>query len=225
MDLLLCEQTLLIALDDEKGRDTTQWGSEAGLAGALLIDLARLQLVDVDAGGHIAATAAGDAEHELLRDALAAIREASRPRDARGWVSRLPRELRPLRTRVAQGLVRRGVLEERRSRLLGIVPLTRFPEADPAPERELRDRLRAVLLDGDAPAPDEALLVGLLDSLGLVGGLVSRDRRRDARRRAREVAEQGLAGTAVRDAVRATQAAVMTAVTVAATTTATTPPS
>jgi hypothetical protein len=36
---LLLEQTLLIALDDEKGRDTTHWGSDAGLAGALLLDL------------------------------------------------------------------------------------------------------------------------------------------------------------------------------------------
>jgi hypothetical protein len=30
VDLTLAEQVLLIGLDDEHGRDTTQWGSDAG---------------------------------------------------------------------------------------------------------------------------------------------------------------------------------------------------
>jgi hypothetical protein len=200
MDLILAEQLLLIALDDAKGRDTTDWGSDAGLAAALLLDLARLGLVEVDADG-----------------AYSAIRDSSRRRDAKGWVGRLPRELTPLRERIARGLVARGVLSEEHTTRLGILPTTRFPERDPEPERRLRERLHEVLVDGRDPAEEEALLIGLLEPLGLVDSLVPRDRRRAARRRAKAVAEEGVAGSAVRDSVQAVQAAVI-AVTVTTTT-------
>jgi hypothetical protein len=210
--LILAEQTLLIALDDEKGRDTTPLGSDAGLAGALLLDLAGLQLVDSDAGGKIAALDGKQPGHELLRDVHTTIASSSKPRDAKGWVERLPRELGPLRQRVARGLVQRGILSEEHSKSLGILSVTRFPTVDPAPERELRERLRDVLLAEREPTEEEALLVGLLEPLGLIDSIVPTDRRRDARKRAKAVAEQGLTGTAVRDAIRAVQAAVIAAI-------------
>jgi golgi phosphoprotein 3 len=119
--LTLAEQTLLIALDDEKGRDTTRWGSDAGLAGALLLDLARLKLVGTDAGGKIAALAGIPPGHELQRDVYATIASSVKRRDAKGWVERLPRELGPLRQRVARGLVQRGILSEEHSKMLGVL--------------------------------------------------------------------------------------------------------
>ena len=121
MDLTLAEQTLLIALDDEKGRDKTQWGSDPGLAAALLLDLARLELVTVDADRKIVAADGALPGHELLRDAYTTIRGSSRPRKARGWVQRLPRKLKPLRQRLSRGLVQRGILAEQRTKLLGLV--------------------------------------------------------------------------------------------------------
>ena len=220
-DLTLAEQVLLVALDDEKGRDVTQWGSDAGLAAALLLDLARLELVEIDADGKVAALEGPEPPHEPLRAAHAAIGGSARRRDAKGWVSRLPRELKPLRERIARGLVERGILAEQHRRLLGLVPVRRWPAVDAGPEQELRARLRAVLVGGDEPTPQEALLLGLLEPLGLVDGLVERGERRDARRRAKAVAEQGIAGTAVRDSVRAVQSAVTTAVVTAAVTTTT----
>ena len=212
MGLILAEQTLLIALDDEKGRDTTNWGSDAGLAGALLLDLARLELVTADAGGKIAALDGPQPAHDLLRDAYTAIRSSSKPRDAKGWVEHLPRDLKPLRRRLARGLVQRGILSEEHSKMLGVLTTTRFPTIDRAPERDLRERLRDVLLTDREPTEEEALLVGLLEPLGLIDTVVPKDRRKDARKRAKAVAEQGLTGTAVRDAIRAVQAAVIAAI-------------
>lgn len=220
MELVLAEQTLLIALDDAKGRDTTKWAGDAGLAAALLLDLARLGLVEVDGDGKAVAVDGRAPDHAVLRDAHTAIAGADKRRSAESWVSRLPRELKPLRTRLARGLVERGVLAEEHRKLLGLVPTTRFPEADPGPERELRARLREVLVAGREPTEPEALLIGLLEPLELIANVVERDERRAARKRAKEVAEQGIAGSAVRDAVAAVQAAVMTSV-VAASVTAT----
>jgi hypothetical protein len=216
LGLILSEQALLIALDDEKGRDTTDWGSEAGLAAGLLLDLARMDLVRLDGDGRIAADEGRDPGNELLREAHAEIARSARPRSPKSWVGRLPRALKPLRDRLARGLVDRGVLTERHWRMLGIFPTTRFPEADPEPERELRARLLDVLVAGREPTEEEALLVGLLEPLGLLDAVVPRDDRKAARRRAKEIADPGLAGAAVRDSVRALQAAVITAAVVPA---------
>jgi len=209
--LVLAEQTLLIALDDEKGRDTTDWGSDAGLAAALLLDLARLELLEVDADGRLVALDGVSPGHDLVRDAYATIRSSAKRRNAKGWVDRLPRELKPLRQRVARGLVQLGILSEEHSKTLGVLPTTRFPTIDATPERELRERLQGVLVTGREPTEEEALLIGLLEPLGLIDSVVTKDQRRAARKRAKAVAEHGLAGSAVRDSVRAVQAAVIAA--------------
>jgi hypothetical protein len=217
MRLLLAEQVLLLALDDEKGTDRSQWAGEAGLAGALLLDLGERDLLRAGADGKLAAVADTPPEHELLRRVHEIVRGAPDGRTAKAWVDRLQAELKPLRTRLAQGLVERGVLSEDRSRVLGIFPRTRYPEADPHPEFELRHQLFDVLVTGRAPTEEEALLVGLLEPLGLIGQIVPKDRRRAAQRRAREIGEHGLAGAAVRDTVREVQAAVVVAAVVATT--------
>ena len=206
--LLLVEQTLLLALDDVKGRDTTTWGGSPGLAAALLLDLGRLDLLRVD--GKVLAVVDGPApEHPLLAATHDALRSSTRQHGAKGWVDRLQRELRPLHEQVARGLVEQGVLTEERSKVLGLFPTTRFPEADPLPERELRARLLDVLVSGRAPDEEEALLVGLLEPLGLVDRVVPKEDRRRARSRAKEVGERGVAGHAVRQAVQELQAAVL----------------
>lgn len=206
MDLLLAEQTLLIALDDAKGRDTAQWAGEAGLAAALLLDLGQSDLLRAD-GKVLAAVDGVMPAHPVLRDAYDLVRASPR-RSAKGWVDRLPRELKPLRDRLARGLVECGILSEQHSRMLGLFPTTRFPEVDPGPERELRQRLADVLVGGRMPSDEEALLVGLLEPLGLIDRAVPGHARRAARRKAKEIGAPGLAGTAVRDVVREVQAAI-----------------
>ena len=145
MDLILAEQLLLLFLDDDKGSERASWGGDPGLAGALLLDLTAAGALD-ERDGKLAATPSAALEHPALRAAYAAIAAAEKPRDAKGWVGRLPKELKPLAGTIADRLVERGVLAEEQRKLLGLFPTTRFPQVDPEPERALRERLRAVLL-------------------------------------------------------------------------------
>jgi Golgi phosphoprotein 3 (GPP34) len=210
MELILAEQVLLLALDDEKGKDSTSWGMDPGLSAALLLDLARLGLVEA-VDGKVRALEGDEPGHPLLRDAHAAMLEPDRERGAKQWVDTLPKRLKPLKDRLAGGLVERAVLSEERSKRFGLFTSTRYPEADPAAERELRARMHEVLVTGREPTEPEALLAGLLEPLGLVDGVVGKPERKQARKRAKEIGESGVAGTAVRDAVREVQAAVITA--------------
>jgi hypothetical protein len=222
LTLGLPHELLLLSLD-ERGIERANWGSgvEAGLAGGILLEL--LDRGDlVDDGHHLVPGPGATAPPPgVLGDALAAIRESAKRRDAKGWVQRLPRELRPLHHRVAHDLVDLGIVDEERSKVLGLVPRTRYPEIDPQPEARLRERLRAVLVDGGTPAPHDALLVSLLRPYDMVKGLVDRSERKAAGRRAQEVAAQGAVSGAVSKTVRDAQAAVMAAI-VATTVVATT---
>ncbi|MGH3915945.1 MAG: GOLPH3/VPS74 family protein [Pseudonocardiaceae bacterium] len=210
MELILAEELLLLALHDEKG-STGFTQIDPGLAGALLVDLGRLGAVRSE-GKELAVVTDSVPQHPVLGRAHAAISASAKRRSAKSWVGRLPGELKPLTATIAASLVDRGVLTEQRSKFLGLFPSTRFPEANPEPERALRSRLRAVLLGERAPTTSDALLLGLLVPLDLVGSLVDSDQRRTAKKWAKEIADGGIAGTAVSDAVRDIQSAVMVAV-------------
>src|SRR4051812_48902323 len=114
-DLLLAEELLLIALDDDSGANHAQVTLDAGLAGAVLLDLVAARAVRVE-GDKIDAEPGQRPSHPLLSDALDAIAADSNPRTVEHWVNALPRRLKPFKRRVADGLVDRGVLSpERRS--------------------------------------------------------------------------------------------------------------
>jgi golgi phosphoprotein 3 len=221
-DLLLAEELLLLVLDDEKGHDKTM-SADTGLAGALLLDLAAGGWVEDVDGKLVAAAAppAGAPPAEVLADALALIQESDKPRNAGHWVGKLPGKLKPIKGRVAARLVERGVLTEERHKMLGLFGVDRWPEADPEPERTLRERLRAELAGSGEISERTELLAPLLRAMDLVGKVVAKDERKVAKRRAKEIADDPThIGSAVQSTVNATQAAVMTAV-IASTTAAT----
>jgi hypothetical protein len=220
-DLILAEQLLLLFLDDEKGSDQASWGGDPGLAGAILLDLTAERALTEDDGDLVAAPGAAP-DHPLLAAAHGVIETSHKRRNAKRWVGRLPKELKPLRERTAERLVEHGILTEERRKLLGLFPSTRFPEADPGPERELRERLRAVLLTERQPTPQDAMLIALLMPYDQIERLVPRDRRKDARQRAKEVAEGGAAAKAVDETIKGIQAAVIASTTAAIAATAAT---
>lgn len=209
-DLLLCEELFLVAYDDEKGKDTTWYGIDPGLAGALLLDLADGEHL-AERDGKLVRTGSEPA-HPLLREAAQVIGSDDKPRNAKHWVGKLPGKVKPLQKRLGEGLAERGVLRDESRKMLGLIPVKRFAEADPAPERAIRDRLERALLGGEEPDARTATLISLLSATDLVKKVVPRDRRKDAKKRAKEVAESGIVGDAVSKTMRDIEAGVMIAV-------------
>lgn len=207
-DLLLAEELLLLSLDDEKGSDQTWSSVDGGLAGALLLDLTEDGALRLDGDDKLVPGASAPAD-PLLAEALEAVRCADKPRDAKHWVSKLPGELKPLRRRLAERLVERGILGEDRKELLGLTVSRRYPERDPEPERALRARLLAALTGEALPPPRDAELIGLLRPFDLVAKNVPREHRKEAKRRAKEIAQTGPVGSAVSREVADVQIAIM----------------
>lgn len=210
-DLLLAEELLLLSLNDEKGSDQTWSGLDPGLSGALLIELTDIGALRVDGDSNLVAGGPRP-DDALLGEALDVVATADRPRGAKHWVEKLPGKLKPLRRRVAERLVDRGILGEESKELLGVTVSRRYPEKDGAPEQALRARLLSALTDAGEPPAHDAQLIGLLRPFDLIAKNVPREQRKGAKRRAKEIAETGPVGSAVNATVMEVQTAIVVAV-------------
>jgi hypothetical protein len=209
--MLLSEALLLLLLDDEKGSPVhAGYAHEAGLAGAVLLDL-------LDAGalgerdGKLVATGASPSAPALA----AAWSALGEPRDAKKALAAVLKAAKPIKATIAAPLVASGILDETRHKRLGLFETTRYPERDPSPELALRTELHAVLAAGQPPTDFIASLLGLLVPMKLVDRFVERHERTVARARAKHLADTGPVGDAVKAAVQRQIAGVVAATTAA----------
>jgi len=158
--MMLSEELLLLAHDDEPDKPGATLTLDNGLACALLLDLAAEGLVV--AKGKAVVGVAGTASHPLLNAALTELLASDEPRPAQHWLTQLPSALGPLRAQVGTSLAERGVLAAERRTALGLVPARPWPEVDPATEHELRARLHRALVYSGEPDAHTALLISLL---------------------------------------------------------------
>jgi Golgi phosphoprotein 3 len=185
-DLTLREQLLLISLDAKKGSFLDPTIIQYGLAGAILVELAARKRIGLDAGFlvPIDGPRTGDA---LLEEVLALISEAKRRKKMKDWVRVLPGKLKGLHNRVALGLVDRGILKEAEDTVLWVFPVKRYPERTPAPERELRERIRRAVAGSRRIDQSTGTLVALMAACRLTRRVFAPDRRREADRRIKEL--------------------------------------
>ena len=209
---LIAEDLLLLLLDEDKGSVSLSVSdsAETALGGAVLAELAIIGAVTVEERTSRwkapKVTVTGPVpEDRVLADACDVVGE--KERSAQDLVDRLGKGLvKTLGDRMAD----RGILERRQTRLLGLIPRTRWPVVDKSHEEEVRRALTAVLVQGATPDDRTGALVALLAAIDRAHKVVDHDgmSRRDVKKRAKEVADGEWAAKAVRDAVQAAYAAV-----------------
>lgn len=214
--MLLAEDLLLLLTDDDTGKLAAS-GTEVDMAlgGALLVELALLQRVDVAGSGERVRegrlmvrdpSPTGDV---LLDDALAVVRqkEGKKPQ---GVVARLGKGTR---VRIYERLAGAGVLRADADRVLGIFATHRWPSQDAAHESMVRNEVITALRDGVTTAPKTGALISLLLALHAVDkavdpvsvGLSKKELNTNAKR----IAEGDWAGRAVRQAIDSMYAALV----------------
>jgi hypothetical protein len=213
--MLIAEELLLLLLDDESGKLTHATYLDAGIGGALLVELALGEHVDVVKQGrwsrakvHPTATSGGP-EDPVLLEALAVV--AEKERTAQDLVARLGKRRRD---QLLGRLAEQGVVRPEDDKVLGLFPRHRWPVVDSRHEADVRRRLGDTLLRGVGPEPRTGGLVAVLSAMDLAHQVVDREGlpARQVKKRAKEVAEGDWAAKAVRDAIAAAQAAVAGAV-------------
>ncbi len=189
--LILPEELVLLALDDESGRwiPIPAFALEIALGAAIIMELMLAERVEMEAEQLQLrdATPLGD---PILDVALAELVADGTPRPATAWMSRFGGTDSDLATRVAARLVERGILRSEDTRLLWAFRKRTYPAASGVEEREVRARLLHLLYSDEVPDHRDALLVGLLRSTRLIEQLVGEREHHQLRHRVDAIAER-----------------------------------
>ncbi|MFD3355246.1 GOLPH3/VPS74 family protein [Streptomyces fradiae] len=217
MTITLAEEIMLLSLDDESGSAKQRQAAGWAVAGGILLELVLAERVSV-VGKYLELVDTMPTGERLLDNRTALIEAWMRGRSKRRVTEWLTKD-QPKAVRAAlESLCERGVVVEERRRALGLFPMRRYPEADGTVEGELRERLRAVVLDGADPDMRTAGLIALIHSAKLHALAFPDSPREQVARRMAEVAAGQWATESIRAAIRDMQAAVaaVTVVTVLA---------
>jgi len=212
--LRLHQELLLLALHDEKGSMRVSHPGillGGGILGELLIEgRVALERGAKRSKDRIVPGDPRSLSDPLLDECLRKIRDAKRPKAPKDWVMKFS-QMSGLRKRVATDLVRKGILRERRTRVLLLFPWTYYPVLDPATERRIVERARdAVLGDGEVDERTGAL-VAIAAKTGALKHAVDKRVLKERKDRIEEIVDSQLAASAVQGAVEAAQAAVAAA--------------
>ncbi len=212
--LHLHEEIMLLALRDEQGTVFSGSLYNFAIGGAVLAELLMEKRVAIEAvkkktlARVLSAAPLGD---PFVDECLSRIVTANKPAQLQDWVSKFA-NVKNLKNRVAEQLVRRQILRVDEDKILGIFTRKVYPEIDPVPEREVIERLReSIFGEGRGIEPRTVVLLSLASSADLLRHVFDRKELKARKARIEQVVNGELTGKATREAIEAMQAAVVVA--------------
>ena len=147
------EEIVLLQLD-ERGRliELPLSAADVVLAGAALMELALRNKVDTDVNRFFVVDREPTGD-EILDDALNTLVAAGSDATTSAAIERITLNARSYRDIALKRLVERGVLREEEGRFLWVFHTRRYPVIDDTEQREVRARLRQLILTDEIPDP------------------------------------------------------------------------
>jgi Golgi phosphoprotein 3 len=200
--LSFVEEFVLLRLDETQGRfvDLPVSATDVVLAGAALMDLALHNRIDSDLHRLIVVdrTPTGD---DILDLVLARIGSVGDELTASGALELLSDQAEEYQERALRRLVARGILREEEGLFLWMFHTRRYPVIDDTEQREVKSRLRELLLTDEIPDPRDVVLVCLIDASNLLGLVLSPDEIEATQARVEQLTRLDLIGQAMTKAV------------------------
>lgn len=197
------EELYLLALNDAEGdlKPVPLSALEYAMAGALLMELALLGRIDADTQtlSVISTDPTGDA---LLDDALAAVRAEATPQSSAYWLRRFAHPSMNVKERALAGLLKKGILRQEKRKLLWVFSVRRYPMVDQREAKEVRTRLRELILGSDIPDPRDVVLISLGNACRVLDDMFTSDERKRVKDRIEALARLDLIGREMTECVR-----------------------
>ena len=200
--LSFVEEITLLLLDDTQGRfvDLPLSASDVVVAGAALMDLALANRVDSDLK-QLTVVDTKPTGDDILDDALARIAQPGQELTVSAAVEGLAAYAEGYKEKALQRLVAHKILREENGRFLWVFPTRRYPVIDDTEQREVKARLRQILLTDEIPDPRDVVLICLVDACKLFGLVLGDAELALAGRRVEQLRKMDLIGQAVAKAV------------------------
>jgi Golgi phosphoprotein 3 len=173
--LTLAEELLLITLDDETGMlldSISPYKYYIALVASLIMELTLKGRLDVDPQKLFVVSSEATGI-PILDHPLAEIVAEEKFLSASEWLSRFSKNGEYLSDKIIESLDARGILYLENKRLLWVFKTRSYSSTTGIEEREVKARIMQLLNSDEIPNPNDALLVGLLNSLGIFSLLLS----------------------------------------------------
>jgi Golgi phosphoprotein 3 len=196
--LSFVEEIVLLLLDDTRGRlvDMPLSAFNFVIAGAVLMDLAIRNRIDTDLERLILAdpTPTGD---DILDDALAKLAEPDGENRIVNGIDRIAPSAEDYKARALARLVAQRILREERGRFSWVFHTRRYPLIDDREIREVRTRLRQILLTDEIPEPRDVVLICLIEAARLTSLALTAEEARKIKPRLEQLGKMDLIGQTV----------------------------
>jgi hypothetical protein len=210
MQLFLYEEIMLLALRDDTGTLLADY-IEYSVAGAVAAELLLLDKIKVNDDKHKTIQVLNN--HKLgdpiIDECLDLLDKPSKTLRLQDVVSKFA-NLKELRHKVARQLCRRGIVKEDEQKILFIFTKKTYPEINPQPERDIINKMEAVMFhQNNDIEPRTLVLIALADSAKLLTKNFDKDRLKTHEDRIKRLVKGEIAGTVSKEVVAACETAVL----------------
>ncbi|OGV72372.1 MAG: hypothetical protein A3K19_23480 [Lentisphaerae bacterium RIFOXYB12_FULL_65_16] len=193
----------LLALDDAQGvlKPMPVSALDYALAGALLMELALGDRIDTDLTS-LKVTSTTPTGDPLLDETLRELQQKPEPQPTSFWLEQLAAPAKRIPERVLARLVQNGILKQEDRRVLWVFEVRRYPLVDDREVKEVRTRLRELILGTDIPDPRDIVLLNLGNACRLLDDLFAPKEYERVRPRIAALARLDLIGREMSQALR-----------------------
>jgi len=195
------EEIVLLQLDDHEGglRDLPRSAIDIVISGAALMELALLNRIDTDVR-HLMLVDTTPTGDDILDDALTHI-QGGPDLTVMNALEQLSDRAETYRERALKRLVEKRILREEEGRFLWVFHTRRYPVIDDTEQREVRSRLRQLVLTDELPDPRDVVLVCLIEACELLHLVLTEEEIERTRERVDRLSHLDLIGQQVTKAV------------------------
>lgn len=200
--MLLAEELVLLALDDESGKLSTSTSGyfNYALAGALLLDLMLANKIDVQKKKVIVLDSQ-PLNDELLQMAFQPIIEAKKPKNIDDWVYKIGNNYNDLRDNLSHRMQKAGIIGREEKKVLKIFTSVRHPILKPDVKFAMFQRIEPILM-AQTPASDRDIaLLSLLKCANLINSLFTKEFRKQISDEIKKIVKNEKIGKAVSELI------------------------
>lgn len=203
MKLTVAEEIYLLALDDSRGviKPIPVFALEYALGAALLMELELCDRIDTDLTT-LKVTSAAATGDPLLDETLLELQEKTEPQLMSFWLEQLTSHKRHIGERVLAQLIRKGILKEENRRILWVFETHRYPLMDDREVKEVRTRLRELILGDEIPDPRDVVLISLANACQLLADLFTQKENERVHSRIAALSRLDLIGLQMANSIR-----------------------
>jgi len=201
--LCFAEEIFLLALDDREGsiKPLPVSALEYALPGALLTELALLNRIDIDLQS-LRVVNSESTGNALLDDILHQIERKGGAQPVSFWLSFLAGQAKQIQEHVLGQLIAKGILKTEDKKILWVFKTRRYPMIDNREIKEVKTRLRDLILSEEIPDPREAVLISLAHACRLFDDMFSEEEYARVQPRIKALAKLDLIGQEVTKSIR-----------------------